>query len=95
MLWHMVEEFEHRRCASDIYEDVVGDHGLRLRSLPATWRHMREVSAIAVAGIRRYVPRSDNLVPHDDMTDRENLASSGVSRARPSGRNPDALHREP
>ena len=68
MLWHLVEEFEHRRCASDIYNDVVGDYWLRLRNLPAMARHLRDVGAIAMEGMRRFVPPSDNPIAHDDLT---------------------------
>jgi predicted metal-dependent hydrolase len=67
MLWHLVEEFEHRRCASDIYDDVVGDHWFRLRNLPTMVRHLREVGTIAIEGIRRFVPPSDNPIAHDHL----------------------------
>jgi predicted metal-dependent hydrolase len=66
MLWHMAEEFEHRRCAGEIYDDVVGDWWLRIRSLPATVRHLNEVGAIAVDGMKRCVPAAANPIPHDE-----------------------------
>jgi predicted metal-dependent hydrolase len=67
MLWHLVEEFEHRRCAADIYDDVVGDYWFRIRSLPAMARHLREVGALAVEGMKRLVPSSDNPIAHDAL----------------------------
>jgi len=67
MLWHLVEEFEHRRCAADIYDDVVGDYWLRIRNLPAMARHLNEVGAIAIEGMRRFVPSSDNPIAHDAL----------------------------
>jgi predicted metal-dependent hydrolase len=67
MLWHMVEEFEHRSCASDIYDDVVGDHWFRIKSFPAVARHLLEVGHIASEGIRRCVPASENRIPHDSL----------------------------
>jgi predicted metal-dependent hydrolase len=67
MLWHLVEEFEHRRCASEIYEDVVGDYWFRVRNLPAMVRHLNAVGTIAAEGIKRFVPPSDNVIAHDKI----------------------------
>ena len=38
ILWHFVEEFEHRNCAIDVFDDIVGRHGHRLRHTPPTRR---------------------------------------------------------
>jgi predicted metal-dependent hydrolase len=67
MLWHMVEEFEHRHCASDIYDDVVGDYWFRIKSFPAMARHLVAVGRVASEGIRRLVPASENSIPHDSL----------------------------
>lgn len=67
MLWHVVEEFEHRRCASDIYDAVVGDYWFRIKSFPAMARHLDEVGRIAVDGMNRLVPAAANSVPHDRL----------------------------
>ncbi len=67
MLWHLVEEFEHRRCASDVYDDVVGDYWFRIKSFPAMARHLGEVGRIAFDGIERLVPATVNSVPHDRL----------------------------
>ncbi|MGH0032348.1 MAG: metal-dependent hydrolase [Myxococcota bacterium] len=40
--WHLVEEFEHRTVAFDVYEHVVGDYLYRLRvGLFAQWHMLR------------------------------------------------------
>jgi predicted metal-dependent hydrolase len=67
MLWHMVEEFEHRRSAAEIYDDVVGDYRFRIKSFPAVASHMVAVGRIACDGIRRCVPASENSIPHDSL----------------------------
>jgi predicted metal-dependent hydrolase len=67
MLWHLVEEFEHRRCAADIYDDVVGDYWFRLKSFPAMAKHLVEVGRIASDGINRLVPVEANSVAHDSL----------------------------
>jgi predicted metal-dependent hydrolase len=67
MLWHLVEEFEHRRCASDVYDDVVGNYWFRIKSFPAMARHLGEVGRIAVDGMNRLVPAAANSVAHDSL----------------------------
>lgn len=53
VLWHFVEEFEHRNCAIDVYKAVVGSHVYRLLQLQPTLRHLRETSAMAQRAFRR------------------------------------------
>lgn len=44
VLWHFVEEFEHRNCAIDVYNAIVGSSLYRLSLVRATMRHLRENS---------------------------------------------------
>jgi len=53
VLWHFVEEFEHRNCAIDVYNAVVGSHFYRLSQLPATVAHQRETGAISRRAFRK------------------------------------------
>lgn len=46
VLWHFVEEFEHRNCAIDVFNDIVGSHFYRLRQVSSTRRHLRETAKI-------------------------------------------------
>jgi predicted metal-dependent hydrolase len=59
MLWHFIEEFEHRNCAIDIYKDVVGSHGYRLKTAPAVVQHIRAIEKITREGFNRHVPVSE------------------------------------
>lgn len=52
--WHLVEEFEHRTVAFDVYDQVVGDYFYRLRvGLFAQWHMLRWCNRTA-----RYLMRS-------------------------------------
>ena len=40
LLWHFVEEFEHRHAMFDVYQEVVGDYRYRVRTALRTRRHV-------------------------------------------------------
>jgi predicted metal-dependent hydrolase len=67
ILWHLVEEFEHRNSAFDIYRDVVGSHLYRLKILPAVARHLSEIETIAREGFNRHVPADISGVEAGDV----------------------------
>jgi predicted metal-dependent hydrolase len=67
MLWHLVEEFEHRTTALDIYNDVVGSHWYRLKTFSAMARHQVETGNMCSDGFDRFVPASHNTIAHDYM----------------------------
>lgn len=62
ILWHFVEEFEHRNAAYDVYKDVVGSYFYRLRTAPQVAMHLAEVYRIVQDGLRTHVPAGDCLV---------------------------------
>lgn len=62
LLWHLIEEFEHRNAAYDVYNAVVGRYAYRMKTLPAVLRHISEVGRIALEGLNRHAP------PHADGT---------------------------
>ena len=67
MLWHLVEEFEHRTAAYEIYQELVGNHRYRLRNLTAMARHLKEVGDISLAGIHTHIPTDDNPTGHTNF----------------------------
>lgn len=56
-LWHMVEEFEHRNSAIDIYNDVVGSYWLRLKTVPQVINHLSQLNTIVEGAFKQYSPR--------------------------------------
>ena len=56
MLWHFVEEFEHRNCAIDVYNAIVGRHAYRVRHFWRTLRHLQNAFEIAAEGLDACIP---------------------------------------
>lgn len=59
LLWHLVEEFEHRNAAYDVYNQVVNSYWFRLKSYPKVIMHIKEVNDITAAGFEKHIPESD------------------------------------
>jgi predicted metal-dependent hydrolase len=63
LLWHMVEEVEHRSSALIIYNSVVGRRLYRLRVLLSVIRHiMGTLVPTYVDGVNAHVPEADRVV---------------------------------
>jgi predicted metal-dependent hydrolase len=62
IMWHLVEEFEHRNCAIDIFNDVVGRYPYRLRAAPKVVKHMFDIDRIVRAGFKQYIPQQAGTV---------------------------------
>jgi predicted metal-dependent hydrolase len=59
MLWHLVEEFEHRNSAYDVYNELVGSYWFRLKTVPKVIKHMNDVYQIAIQGFEQHVPKNE------------------------------------
>ncbi len=62
ILWHLIEEFEHRNAANDIYHDIVGSYAYRMKNVMPVFRHLAEVYRIAQEGLQRNVPSTDCII---------------------------------
>ena len=62
LMWHFVEEVEHRSSALVIYDAVVGEAWYRIRALPGVIKHLMGVMAIIANGVNAHVPETDRKV---------------------------------
>jgi predicted metal-dependent hydrolase len=62
LLWHFVEEVEHRSSALVVYNAAIGDSWYRIRALPAVVRHLAGVLRIIADGVNEHVPEADRKV---------------------------------
>lgn len=60
VLWHLIEEFEHRTSAHDLYKAIVPTHRPILEHLPTMVRHIADIRAVVLAGFHAHVPVEDN-----------------------------------
>lgn len=62
LVWHFVEEVEHRSSALVIYDAAVGRKWYRMRVLPAVVKHMISVLAIIAEGANEHVPEAERQI---------------------------------
>jgi predicted metal-dependent hydrolase len=62
LMWHFVEEVEHRSSALVIYDAVVGKKWYRTRVLPRIVQHLLHITSIIADGVNAHVPLSDRKV---------------------------------
>lgn len=62
LLWHFVEEVEHRSSALAIYDAAIGRPWYRVRALPGVVRHLMSVMSIIADGVNAHVPLHDRKV---------------------------------
>jgi predicted metal-dependent hydrolase len=62
LMWHFVEEVEHRSSALVVYDAAIGDSWYRIRALPAVVRHLMSVMRIIADGVNDAVPEADRKV---------------------------------
>jgi predicted metal-dependent hydrolase len=80
ILWHFIEEFEHRSVAIDVYNHLYGDYFYRLKNEFVMMRHVYgEAGGMVNEGFFKHVPARDNSIPHDDNS---GLFQGTVGRGR-------------
>jgi predicted metal-dependent hydrolase len=62
LMWHFVEEVEHRSSALVVYDAAIGDKWYRIRALPAVVRHLMSIMRIIAEGVNEAVPEADRKV---------------------------------
>ncbi|MCV7216743.1 metal-dependent hydrolase [Mycobacterium crocinum] len=62
LMWHFVEEVEHRSSALIVYDAAIGDSWYRIRALPGVVRHLMGIMRIIADGVNEHVPEADRKV---------------------------------
>lgn len=93
LMWHFVEEVEHRSSALVIYDAVVGKKWYRTRVLPRIVKHLLEITSIVAHGVNAHVPLADRSIDARTMMPGYGLRER-LRRVLPT-RNPGALPAAP
>lgn len=85
VLWHFVEEFEHRHAMFDVYQDVVGDYRFRLSTARWARRHVNEMNEKAMRACLACEPppRTDPSLPRVSRRQRLRLAAGILETLSP------------
>jgi predicted metal-dependent hydrolase len=62
LLWHFVEEIEHRSSALLIHHHVTPDPWYRVRNARKVFEHVTEIYKLVLAGFEKHVPLEDRHV---------------------------------
>jgi len=60
VLWHLIEEFEHRSSAHALYRALVPSQGPLLKAVPSVVRHIAQLRRIVLDAFLEHVPEADN-----------------------------------
>lgn len=63
LLWHFVEEIEHRSSALRIHHHVTADRWYRIRKARKVFEHVARIYTLVLAGFEEHVPFDDRQVP--------------------------------
>jgi Predicted metal-dependent hydrolase len=62
LLWHFVEEIEHRSSALVIHHDVTPDRWYRVRKGPKVFDHVARIYKLILSGFEEHVPLKDRPI---------------------------------
>lgn len=98
LLWHFVEEIEHRSSALRIHHHVTPDRWYRIRNARKVFEHVTRVYDLILAGFERHVPFADRHVATSVVGARGLWLSELSARLpvmRPRGERPSMLGHVP
>jgi predicted metal-dependent hydrolase len=98
LMWHFVEEVEHRSSALVIYDAVVDNKLYRTRVLPRVVKHLMTVSNSVFEGINANVPLSERGIDARDFAPLSGILAAirrTTARDRTTVRSHPALHTVP
>jgi predicted metal-dependent hydrolase len=68
LLWHLVEEFDHRHSAINVYSDVVGSYWFRMKSVPGVVKNLAEIAKLVRDSFEQHIPANSYAVPPGDVS---------------------------
>ncbi|MBD0022574.1 metal-dependent hydrolase [Gordonia pseudamarae] len=80
LLWHFVEEVEHRSSALVIYGAVVDSDWYRVRVLPSVLRHLLAAARIVADGMNEHVPFAERGMDAHDIKPALSMRTALLSR---------------
>jgi predicted metal-dependent hydrolase len=63
LLWHLVEEIEHRSSALLVHHHVTPDRWYRIRKARKVFDHVAGIYTLVLAGFEQHVPPEDRHIP--------------------------------
>ncbi|GLE51560.1 metal-dependent hydrolase [Mycobacterium montefiorense] len=67
MMWHFVEEIEHRSSGLKLYRHLMPDPWYRVKRVRETFRHVGAIAAMVAKAIDEHIPLSDRVVSAQDV----------------------------
>lgn len=68
LLWHFVEEIEHRSSALLIHHHVTPDRWYRVRKAPKVFDHVARIYKLVLAGFEEHVPPGDRGISAKEVS---------------------------
>ncbi|MEV5651982.1 metal-dependent hydrolase [Nocardia sp. NPDC052254] len=85
LVWHFVEEVEHRSSALVVYDAVVADPFYRTRVLPRVVAHLFRVTRLLCAGINAHVPPAERAIDAHTIRPLPGMIAAIRNRPGPAG----------
>lgn len=77
IIWHFIEEFEHKNAALDLFNAVVGSYWYRVKCFPKVARHLMEIKNIVEKGLAEHAPAPAGHASHSSIDNMLAQVSAG------------------
>ncbi|MFW0785132.1 metal-dependent hydrolase [Gordonia sp. CPCC 206044] len=80
LMWHFVEEVEHRSSALVVYDAVVDNDWYRVRVLPSVVKHLYAAARIVADGMNEHVPFAERGMDANNIKPALSLRNAMIAR---------------